>query len=323
MIAIVYHCYLVNNWKEVVKQQLSRVKSSGLYDATDLFYITVNLDNGKEGQDSEFNQLIAEYDKAQVEFFTTNAYEYPGIKKVKELGDKYEDLKILYFHAKGVSNNYVRSNQPEVSEKKVKNIRAWSECLEYFLIDKWEESIDNLKDNDCVGVTNFNGWYWGNFWWAKSSHIKRCREVDHWTRWSYEAWLNDYVDGEKKFFQWYNFTFNPYLTFLDSNFYKEHDLEPSKIILHKAIYGPGEFEIDEGYSNYPLNSGNDVFEIVNQKLQEQNYEKFLFNVNNETMGGDPSFGHRKVLLLEFSLEKYPEKIYELGISESFNIDFKI
>ena len=321
MIAIVYHCYLVNNWKEIVSQQLSRVKNSGLYDAIDMFYITVNLTN-KE-QEDEFKELIVDYNKAQIEFFTSNTYEYPGIKKVKELGDQYDDLKILYFHAKGVSNNYVRPNQPEISEKKVRNIRAWSECLEYFLIDKWEESIKNLNENDCVGVTNIHGWYWGNFWWVNSSYIKRCREVGHWTRWSYEAWLNDYVEGEKKFFQWYHFTFNPYITFLDSDFYKKHNLEPSKIVLHKATYGPGEFEIDEGYSNYPLNTNIDVFNIIDEKLKEQNYEKFLFRVDNQTMVEDPAFGYRKSLLLEFSLEKYPEKIYELGINENFDIDFKI
>lgn len=323
MIAIVYHCYLVNNWKEVVKQQLLRVKSSGLYDAVDLFYITVNLDNKKEGQDSEFNQLIAEYSKVQVEFFTTNTYEYPGIKKVKELGDNYDDLKILYFHAKGVSNNYIRLNQPEISEKKVRNVRAWSECLEYFLIDKWEESVEKLNENDCVGVTNVNGWYWGNFWWVNANYVKRCEEVDYWSRWSYEAWLSNYVEGDKKFFQWYHFTFNPYITFLDSDFYKEHSLEPSKIVLHKATYGPGEFEIDEGYLDYPFDINIDVFNIVDKKLKEQNYEKFLFRVDNQTMTENPVLEYRKALFLEFSLEKYPEKIYELGINENFDIDFKI
>ena len=321
MIAIVYHCYLVNNWKEIVKQQLSRVKNSGLYDAVDLFYITVN--RREEIQEIEFKELVAEYGKVQIEFHSNNTYEYPGIKKVKELSKEHDDLKILYFHAKGVSNNYIRPNQPEISEKKVKNIRAWSECLEYFLIDRWKESTEKLDENDCVGVTNVNGWYWGNFWWVNSNYIKRCREVDHWGRWSYEAWLNDYVEGEKRFYQWYNFTFNPYVTFLDTDFYKEHNLEPSKIVLHKALYGPGEFEIDEGYSNYPLNNNIDVFNIVDEKLKEQDYNKFFLRVDNQTMGNDPAFGYRKLLLLEFSLEKYPEKIYELGISENSNIDFKI
>jgi hypothetical protein len=320
MIGIVYHCYLVNNWKEIVKQQLSRVKDSGLYDAADLFYITVN--RKEESQEVEFKELVAEYSKVQIEFFIHNSYEYPGIKKVKELGDQYDDLKILYFHAKGVSNNYIRPNQPEISEKKVRNIRAWSECLEYFLIDKWKESVDKLDEFDNVGVTCIYGWYWGNFWWSQSKHIKKCNDVGMWGRWDYEAWLNREVENSNNF-EWYNFTFNPYITFLDSDFYKEHNLEPSKIVLHKATYGPGEFEIDEGYSNYPLNTNIDVFNIVDEKLKEQNYEKFLFRVDNETMVEDPAFGYRKALFLEFSLEKYPEKIYELGINENFNIDFKI
>ena len=36
MISIVYHCYLVGNWKEIVNEQLNRLKSSGLYDFADI-----------------------------------------------------------------------------------------------------------------------------------------------------------------------------------------------------------------------------------------------------------------------------------------------
>jgi hypothetical protein len=44
MISVVYHCYLVGNWKEIVNEQLNRLKSSGLYDSADIIEVTVNLD---------------------------------------------------------------------------------------------------------------------------------------------------------------------------------------------------------------------------------------------------------------------------------------
>jgi hypothetical protein len=241
-IAIVYHCYLINDWKEIVTNQLARVKESGLYDATDLFFTTVNCN---EDQQNEFKDLLKDYNKIQIEFAQDKYYEYPGIKKVKDLGTEYDDLKILYFHTKGVSNKYKKRDESEISEEKIKNIKAWKECLEYFIIDKWKESVEKLDSFDNVGVTCNANWFWGNFWWTQSKHVKKTVDVTFETRWFYESWLN-YAVADYTAFEWYKFLYNPYISFIDSDFYTRPDLASLKIVLHKASYGFSNFEIDEG-----------------------------------------------------------------------------
>jgi len=317
MIGIVYHSFLIGNWKEVVTGQLKRLKDSGLYDKSDIIWFTVNLNGNDE---SVFDEIVKEYSKASIEYNVDNHAEYPGIRKVKELGDSHDDIKILYFHSKGVSNDYVVSHTKVRSETKYRNVNSWKECLEYFVIDKWEDCIEKLNEYDNVGVTCNSNWFWGNFWWSQSSHIKKCSEVGIWGRWDYEAWLNRGIHSPKNY-EYYKFTYNPYLTYFEPDWYKNPSkLKGGKITLHKALYGTAEFQIDEGYASTELGITTDVTEVIDKKLEEQEYKRLFFRIDNDTMGGDPIYGFKKVLTIDFSLDIEPNKIYTVGIGEDQQLD---
>jgi hypothetical protein len=318
MISVVYHCYLVGNWKEIVNEQLNRLKSSGLYDSADIIEVTVNLDKTDK---SEFENAISNYSKLNVEYFTDNAAEYPGIKKVRELALS-NDTKIFYFHTKGVSNNYNNYHTKTISQEKIENIKEWRECLEYFLIDKWKESVELLDSHDNVGVTCNNGWYWGNFWWSQSSHIKNTEPVGVWGRWAYEDWLNKGSQNVKNY-EFHHFAYNPYVTKLEKEWYSSKSKYiGDKIRLIKAFYGTPPFQIDEGYSEMDVNVGDDVTDIVKKLLEMEDNIRFNFNINNESMGGDPAYGLRKFLILEFSPESNLDKIYKMGLHEGLTFDFQ-
>lgn len=311
MIDVVYHCYLVGNWKEIVSSQLRRLKSSGLYDNADSIYVTVNL---AEGTKEEFNELTKDYLKIKKEFFNDNKAEYPGIKKVREIGLS-KNTKILYFHTKGVSNTYIKYESKEPSFEKIKNISAWRECLEYFLIDKWKESVEKLDYYDNVGVTCVNGLFWGNFWWTQTKHIEKTNEVLIKSRWYYEEWLNQGLDYVKNY-EWYNFTCNPYLTEIDESWYKnQKKYTGQKIILRKALYGIPSFEVDEGYSGSPLNTMQDVTDVISKLLEKTKNMMFDIYVDSKVMGCDPAPTKRKFLILEFSSEKDLKKIFKFGLHE--------
>ena len=298
MISVVYHCYLVGNWKEIVTGQLNRLKSSGLYDFADIIEVTVNLDKTDK---SEFEEIILKYSKLNVEYFTENHAEYPGIKKVRELA---------------------LNNDKTISQEKIENIQQWKECLEFFLIDKWRESVELLDSYDNVGVTCNGGWYWGNFWWSQSSHIKKTPEVGLWGRWDYEAWLNRDTPDAKNY-EFHHFSYNPYVTKLDKDWYtSKSEYVGDKITVNKAFYGTPPFQIDEGYSGMELNVGNDVTDIVKELLKIENNFQFNFNINNESMGGDPAFGSRKFLIIEFSPESNLNKKYKMGLHEGQTFNFK-
>lgn len=319
MIVIVYHTYLVGNWKEVVKGQLDRLFNSGVYDVADKIYMTVNKENTPE---EEVLKLINEYSKIEIEFFEKNYAEYPGIKKVKEIGDTFDNAKILYFHSKGVSNNYKVFNTKEVSEEKIENVKSWKECMEYFVIDKWKECIELLNEYDNVGMSCNGGWYWGNFWWTKSEHVKKAEEVQIWGRWDYEAWLNRNTPNSKNY-EFYHVGFNLYLTKLTPAMYKGElsKYRGKKIIVKRAVYGTPPFEIDEGYSTMPTNVVEDVTDIVKGLVESTGGIRLDFIADNDNMGGDPIWGHRKCLIVELYPEGHPEELLKLGVAENHGLNF--
>lgn len=319
-IGIVYHCFLTGNWKEIVREQLQRLKQSGLYDEAGIIWVTVNLNN--ESEDT-FRNEVSEYTKINIECHTANHFEYPGIKKVKYLGDTYDDMKILYFHTKGVSNFYTdnASNQP--NEEKISNIRACREFLEYFVIDRWKDCLDKLNEYDNVGPEVYNNAIGGNFWWSQSKHIKKCKPVEYWGRWDYESWLGD-ISGPVKNYEWYPARMNQYISRIDPDWYRaDSNFIPGKIILHKAAYGTMPFEVDEGYRNYPLNITVDVTDIVSANLKMYRNKQFSIMVGNATMDCDPAVGYIKALMIEFSFDNEPNKIHKIGNNEGkfINISF--
>jgi hypothetical protein len=81
------------------------------------------------------------------------------------------------------------------------------------------------------------------------------------------------------------------------------------------------FQIDEGYSISNLNQGKDVTEIVKELLKKENELQFNFNINNDTMGGDPLPGVKKFLMVEFSPENNFNKTYKIGIEEGQNLNY--
>lgn len=319
MIVVVYHAYLVNNWRELTIEQLNRLQKSGLYDKADEIWVTINnVDNTED----EIREHFKEYTKLNLEIHNENGAEYPGIRKVKEICKKY-DTKVFYFHTKGVSNNWKTFNEKEISEEKVINVKYWREYLEYFLIDNWKDCVLKLDEYDNVGATCNDGWFWGNFWWSKSEQISKTDEVGYWGRWDYEAWLNKNTP-ESKNYEYYHLYYNPYITPLTEDFYKNgfEKYKNDDIIIKNAYYGTPSFEIDEGYSSIQLNKVNDVTEEIKKLLKEYNNKRLYFNVNNNTMGGDPIFGQKKCLFIEISPNTDLNKIIKLGITEGHSIDFQ-
>jgi hypothetical protein len=319
LITLVYHAFLTGNWKNVIKQQIGRIVGSGLYSQVDLFFMTVNKQDTPE---EELTELLKDYDKIKFEFSENNFAEYPGIKKVKEIADIY-DTKILYLHTKGVSNDWLDFATRQRSDEKTENINFWKEALEFFVIDKWKDCVSLLKEYDNVGLSCNSGWYWGNFWWSKSEHIRKTSPVEIWGRWDYEAWLNRGVSNPKNY-EFYHLGFDPYITKLLPSFYDGQQIKykNDKLIIKNATYGTPPFEINEGYHGTPLNVTNDVTEIVRKIVDDSDGTKIHFFVDNDLLGGDPIHGYRKVVLVEFYPESDSENILKIGMIEGSFIDFK-
>lgn len=118
---------------------------------------------------TKFNLLkeILKHPKVKLEKIVNNSNEILTTKILKDFCDNSEECNILYFHTKGVTKTRY------LGEK----VDSWTSMMEYFLIEKWEDTIKYLDDYMTVGCQlinkKFGYHYSGNFWWSKSSYIKK------------------------------------------------------------------------------------------------------------------------------------------------------
>ena len=309
---IVYHIYCVGNYLEVVKHQLNRLKTSGLYDWCDKLEITcVDTLNQFEGID----ELVKDLDKAVLNKFVNNHYEYEGINKVWEYSQQYKG-KVFYFHTKGVSNLYANLETKVISQRKQTGIRWWKEIMEHFLIDNFQDCLQKLDEYEQCGVTNNDKWWWGNFWWANLSFVRINMKPTHGDRWYFEAWLNHYRNPSV--YEFYHFDFNGYFTYLPQDIYNKEKYKDSKIEVVRAFYGTLGEQQDEGKA-FAERVVVDVTEQIKHNLEANNYKRFDIRVDNN-IGGDPYYGIEKKLEIYFLLNDIQ---YIIVADENRNLKFEL
>ena len=313
MNVIVYHIFCAGNYQEVVKSQLDRIMSAGLFQWCDQMEVSCVDPEGKyEGIDELFNGM------GKVNLFKTthNAYEYWGIKKVWDLSQKH-DGKVLYIHAKGVTNNYKNRVTKEISEWKVEGVELWRNAMESHLIDNYTQCVSDLDEYDTCGLTCVGNWYWGNFWWSNLSFVKENPEPTHADRWYYENWLHHARHYKGK--EYFHFEWNPYFTNLPIEAYINPDFFKNKNVeVLNGLFGSTGIQLDEGYpDNYPQLQF-DVTEKLIENLNKNEGKELNIRVDTETMG-DPAHGMRKFLVM---MIRIGENIYRITYNEGFNVGLK-
>ncbi len=183
-IHLVYHVAIMNNWSEVVQDQLAVLESSGLGEVFDSMTVTA------VGEKTDELDLI--FDRFKYRNKTTiihsskdlRSYEFPAIEKVREIARKdSRGCKILYFHTKGVSkcDPFLRENR-----------RLWRKYMEYFLIVKWKDCLQALDEFDACGVdltlAKQGIIFAGNFWWGRGDYLCNC-DIKYRDRFDAEAFI--------------------------------------------------------------------------------------------------------------------------------------
>lgn len=160
---IYMHICAVNNWRDIVKRLFDRIRSSGLYDKIDQLRYTLLGDHSclsdEIFQDPKFHNIVYSPQLDLYESVTLNKLWYAA---------KEEEFNVLYLHSKGVSYNG--------QDQRILN---WVEFLTYFNIDHHADCLEQLKENDVVGVNIYNHimlHYSGNFWWSKSSYLNKSTQ---------------------------------------------------------------------------------------------------------------------------------------------------
>lgn len=195
---IFYHIFFETNWFEIVREQLTRLHSSGLLKKSVLKIGVVfgyNID--KEKNLEILYKLLSEYYNFEILYVEPNGCcgESSTLKKLYDFCENdTNSFKILYIHTKGITQHNTVREIP-VSE--------WRKMMEYFLIDKWKESVQKLDEGyDCCGINYQNHAanikntsklikiFNGNFFWVNSNYVKTLDETilfEH--RYSAENWI--------------------------------------------------------------------------------------------------------------------------------------
>jgi len=160
-IAIFYHIYQKNDWRNLVRDQLITLANSKLLSHTDKFFVGIS------------GRLVLPIQDAIV-FKNYEEDEDGTLQRLYDFCYMNPDYYVLYFHTKGASYNVKDHGE------KFFCINDWRKMMEYFCIENWEKALNVLEEVDAVGINkmvyNFE-MFSGNFWWAKAKYIKACNEL--------------------------------------------------------------------------------------------------------------------------------------------------
>ena len=162
-IDVFYHVYKQEGYQPLVKEQLDRVVSSGLYEAADnIFIYSVGGPPFDRG-------LLADLPKIKlVADLGANPFEFETLNSIKDYSENNANRNILYMHTKGITTPGNR------------NTIHWRKFMEFVNIDNWKECVDMLKTYDAVGGNlvfigegkDADLCFAGNIWWARSNHLR-------------------------------------------------------------------------------------------------------------------------------------------------------
>ena len=178
-----YHIALFPGWQTIVDEQVIRLTRSGLLEITDHILVGVV---GTDKIDSFMLKsrlankaiLIKDNDLHRYEFITLEALQNAALFE--------GDFLAWYIHTKGVSNGSEGARQHRYQ-------------MEEIVIDKYRECLEMLKTHDvCARDWTENGFgaYHphspGNFWWTKSSYLRklpRVHTLNQSDRYEAEFWI--------------------------------------------------------------------------------------------------------------------------------------
>jgi hypothetical protein len=220
-VAIFYHVYPVNNWKNLVQKQVGHMMNSSLWDTADYKYVGLN---GEENFPIKVDR---------VEINSNTESEMPTLLALWDFAKTNPDFKILYIHTKGVTcNSY--------------NVELWRLYLEYFTVTHWKKCVDLLDVYDCVGtewmvIASLNNpvqvppHYSGNFWWTTAKYfssldpafLTNINNIENpWTlRHQCEFWIGS---KNPKYFNFYTSNKNKYVNTVELEEYSAYIDNPNR-----------------------------------------------------------------------------------------------
>jgi hypothetical protein len=164
----VYFICCINNYLEVVKEQLS-ILNQGLLDITSNVIIFIT----KYDKDTcaELDNILNSYNKFILIKTPDNLYEKYAINNYKKYIQEKEYY-LYYFHTKGLKDK---------NDHLLHIFSSRRQILNYYTLLQYNINIKLLETYDAVGCSlslypkkHFSG----NFWWSKSSYLQKLENIN-------------------------------------------------------------------------------------------------------------------------------------------------
>ena len=180
-VVIFYHVAQIGDWMNIVNEQVSLLRTSGLYKKADRIMVTVLG-----------SQPLELPSKMEIVHRSNNLQEYEivTINKMLEFSKSCTSTHyILYLHTKGVTKRMCNG---------VHGQYYWRQLMNYWNVERHPDMIAALDKGYLTAGINLmkNTWgidsfhYSGNFWWASSAHLSTLAPLpSHAQRWDAEFWL--------------------------------------------------------------------------------------------------------------------------------------
>jgi beta-1,4-mannosyl-glycoprotein beta-1,4-N-acetylglucosaminyltransferase len=158
----IHSCTFQHSGTKKLDYIVDKINSSGLIHGLDNVFINnigISVENKYNLSTISNKYILTNYSE------NTLLYENPTINAVKRFAEENPDSYVLYLHTKG--NSY---------DTEIQSINDWTDMMLYFLVENYDKCTNKLETgSDTIGCNyseNPCKHYPGNFWWAKSSHIK-------------------------------------------------------------------------------------------------------------------------------------------------------
>ena len=168
---IFFHVYLKSGYSRILIDKFKKFKSSGLYEKANKIYLTLFGDIEIHSEFlNDFKDMYPKIEYAVIANAVFNNEPDTLNLMIKKANEYTENTPMLYLHTKGLSYS-----NPDLK----KNVDAWVRYLDLYVINKWEECVDSLKENDAAGgfYVEDPKHFQGNFWWVNSDYLKNLPKI--------------------------------------------------------------------------------------------------------------------------------------------------
>ena len=154
----------LGHYRDVTVELVAAVLESRLYDRSESLEFAVL---GAPEDQAVIAELIRPFEKIRISYRSADVseYEFPALGLLQDACRSWPGS-VYYLHTKGVSYSWLEQR-----------VQYWRRLMLDQVVRNHGECTRLLLDHDAVGTNWWGDHYAGNFWWARSDHVRRLPNV--------------------------------------------------------------------------------------------------------------------------------------------------